>query len=102
MLHPRAFGLYLTSRAIDNQAKLQNRFQAAFTKMTVLGHNVNDLIDCSEVIPEPPSFTGKATFPAGFTIADVEQAVRPSSICIFHLLTTVLPVRRNSFPYPCY
>ena len=60
---------------LDNQAKLQNRFQAAFTKMTVLGHNVNDLIDCSEVIPQPPSFTGKATFPAGFSIGDGEQAV---------------------------
>ncbi|CAL1699300.1 unnamed protein product [Somion occarium] len=59
---------------VNNQAKLQNRFQAVFTKMTVLGHNPDDLIDCSEVIPEPPAFTGSATFPAGFTNDDVEQA----------------------------
>ena len=29
-----------------------------------------------EVIPAPKAFTGRAFFPAGKTIADVEQAVR--------------------------
>lgn len=45
--------------------------------MTVLGHNVNDLIDCSELVPEPPVLTKAATFPAGLSHADVEQAVCP-------------------------
>ena len=59
----------------DNQNRMNILFPAAFAKMTVLGHNTNDLIDCSEVIPTAPAFTGSATFPAGFTINDVEQAV---------------------------
>nr|BAE79812.1 manganese peroxidase 1 precursor [Spongipellis sp. FERM P-18171] len=59
---------------VNNQRKLTNRFQAVFTKMTVLGNDVNSLIDCSELIPEPPAFTGSATFPAGFSVNDVEQA----------------------------
>nr|AQT03613.1 manganese peroxidase 2 [Irpex lacteus] len=60
---------------VNNQAKLQSAFKAAFKKLSVLGHNINNLIDCSEVIPEPPNVKVKpATFPAGITHADVEQA----------------------------
>lgn len=59
----------------DNQRKLTNRFQAVMLKLSLLGHNQDDLTDCSDVIPVPPTFTGQATFPAGFTIDDVEQAV---------------------------
>ncbi|KAK7692872.1 Manganese peroxidase 3 [Cerrena zonata] len=59
---------------VNNQQKIQNAFAAAFTKMTVLGHNVNDLIDCSELVPEPPVFTKAATLPAGLTHNDIEQA----------------------------
>lgn len=65
---------------VNNQAKLQSAFKAAFKKLSVLGHNINNLIDCSEVIPEPPNVKVKpATFPAGITHADVEQAVRALS-----------------------
>lgn len=65
---------------MNNQAKLQSAFKAAFKKLSVLGHNINNLIDCSEVIPEPPNVKVKpATFPAGITHADVEQAVRAAS-----------------------
>ena len=66
----------------DNQAKAQGRFTDAFAVLTVLGSNQDDLIDCSEVIPQPPSFTGQATFPAGLSMDDVEQAVRatPSNL----------------------
>lgn len=63
---------------IDNQAKLQNRFQAVMLKLSTLGHNTDDMVDCSDVIPIPPPFTGQATFPAGLSHADVEQAVRNS------------------------
>lgn len=47
-------------------------------KLSILGHNIDDMVDCSDVIPIPPTFTGKATFPAGLSHNDVEQAVRPS------------------------
>ncbi|KAJ3480139.1 hypothetical protein NLI96_g8564 [Meripilus lineatus] len=59
---------------VNNQNKLQNRFQAVMLKLSLLGHNQDDMVDCSEVIPVPPPFTGKATFPAGLSHSDVEQA----------------------------
>ena len=35
---------------IDNQEKLQTKFKQAFRKMTVLGHDESELIDCSDVV----------------------------------------------------
>ena len=62
---------------VNNQAKLQSAFKAAFKKLAVLGHNINNMVDCSEVIPQPPNVKIKpATFPAGLSNKDVEQAVR--------------------------
>ena len=58
----------------DNQQKLQTAFRAAMAKLAILGHDRADMIDCSEVIPVPKAFTKAATFPAGITINDVEQA----------------------------
>ncbi|EIN09512.1 manganese peroxidase 1 precursor [Punctularia strigosozonata HHB-11173 SS5] len=59
---------------VNNQAKMQAAFKAAMLKLSVLGHNIEDMVDCSELIPEPPTLTKAATFPAGFSHADVEQA----------------------------
>ncbi|KAH9848375.1 manganese peroxidase 2 [Lenzites betulinus] len=59
---------------VNNQAKLQSAFKAAFAKMTVLGSNVDDLVDCSEVVPTPPAPASTAHFPAGLSNADIEQA----------------------------
>ncbi|EIW55249.1 manganese peroxidase isozyme MP2 [Trametes versicolor FP-101664 SS1] len=59
---------------VDNQAKLQSAFKAAFKKMTILGSDINDLVDCSEVVPTPPAPASPAHFPAGLGIDDVEQA----------------------------
>lgn len=61
--------------APDNQAKLQSAFKAAMRKMAVLGHNIDNMVDCSDVIPVPKPWTKSATFPAGLTNADIEQAV---------------------------
>ncbi|KAJ3556345.1 hypothetical protein NM688_g2079 [Phlebia brevispora] len=57
-----------------DQAKLQNRFQFIFGAMGQLGHDPDDLIDCSEVLPNPPPLTTTPHFPAGKTNKDVEQA----------------------------
>ena len=43
-------------------------------KLAVLGQNVDDLVDCSDVIPIPKPLNEAATFPAGLTHNDVEQA----------------------------
>ncbi|KAI0705199.1 melanin-decolorizing enzyme [Cytidiella melzeri] len=60
---------------VNNQVKLQTAFKAAFKKLAVLGHNIDDMVDCSEVIPTPPNVKIKpATFPAGLSNADIEQA----------------------------
>lgn len=59
----------------DNQSKLQSAFKAAMLKLSVLGHDINDMVDCSELIPVPKPNTKVATFPAGLTLNDVEQAV---------------------------
>ena len=36
---------------IDNQALATSSFKAAMTKLQLLGQNVSELIDCSEVRP---------------------------------------------------
>jgi hypothetical protein len=59
---------------VNNQAHMASSFQSAFAKMQVLGQDVSNMVDCSEVIPVPPSFNGQAMFPAGLSSADVEQA----------------------------
>lgn len=59
-----------------DQDKLQNRFQFIFEAMGQLGHDPNDLVDCSDVLPVPPALKTTAHFPAGKTNKDVEQAVR--------------------------
>ncbi|KAJ3549006.1 hypothetical protein NM688_g5228 [Phlebia brevispora] len=57
-----------------DQAKLQNRFQFIFEAMGQLGTDPTTLTDCSDVLPTPPALTTTPHFPAGITIADVEQA----------------------------
>ena len=38
---------------INNQEKLMSDFQNAMAKMAILCHNADDLVDCSEVLPDP-------------------------------------------------
>ena len=59
---------------IDNQEKIHDRFIDAFAVITVLGSDQSKLTDCSEVIPQIKPFNGRATFPAGLSNKDVEQA----------------------------
>ena len=59
---------------VNQQAHMTSTFTAAMAKLNVLGQDVSTLIDCSDVIPQPPPFTAQATFPAGLSNADVEQA----------------------------
>ncbi|KAI0318324.1 manganese peroxidase 1 [Amylostereum chailletii] len=60
---------------VNQQDKMMNDFKAAMAKMTILGHDRSTLIDCSDVIPDPPALTTpSASFPAGLSAADVEQS----------------------------
>ncbi|VDB94209.1 unnamed protein product [Peniophora sp. CBMAI 1063] len=58
----------------NQQTHMTSTFAAAMAKLVVLGQNVNSLVDCSDVIPTPPPFTAQATFPAGLSNKDIEQA----------------------------
>ena len=60
---------------VNNQPKLQNRFQEVFKKLSLIGQDESLLIDCGEVIPVPPAPASVAHFPAGLTVGDVDQAV---------------------------
>ncbi|KAJ7764418.1 manganese peroxidase 1 precursor [Mycena metata] len=62
---------------VNNQALMASSFQAAFAKMQVTGQDVSKMVDCSDVIPEPPALSAAAAaafFPPGITQNDVEQA----------------------------
>ncbi|KAI0311708.1 manganese peroxidase 1 precursor [Amylostereum chailletii] len=59
---------------VNQQAHMTSSFKAAMAKLAVLGHNARDLVDCSDVIPEPRALHTSATFPAGLSNADIEQA----------------------------
>ncbi|EJD44441.1 generic peroxidase [Auricularia subglabra TFB-10046 SS5] len=70
--------------ALD-QSKMASNFQAAFSKLSLLGHNKNDLLDCSELIATAPPATQKqAHFPQGKTHNDIEQG------CATQLFPTTL------------
>ena len=60
---------------VDNQELMMSNFKSAMAKLAIVGHNARDLVDCSEVVPIPKAPLGKpATFPAGTSRADVQQA----------------------------
>ncbi|KAH9932142.1 uncharacterized protein BXZ73DRAFT_101513 [Epithele typhae] len=59
---------------VNNQAKLQSAFKAAFLKMSLIGHNERDLINCSEAIQLPPAAKSTEHLDAGLTHANVQQA----------------------------
>jgi hypothetical protein len=54
---------------------MSDSFTAAMEKLAVLGQKTRDLIDCSEVIPFPKPFTGRAHLPAGTTLKDIQASV---------------------------
>jgi len=76
---------------VNNQAEMQSQFAAAFFKMSLLGQNTNNLVDCSSVIPVPPSFTGTAAFPPTLNNSDIEQACATSAF-------PTLPTQPGSSP----
>ncbi|THU84144.1 manganese dependent peroxidase 1 [Dendrothele bispora CBS 962.96] len=59
---------------VNNQANMQSEFKAAMLKLSLLGQNQRNLVDCSEVIPVPRAVTDKPHLPAGSSLRDVERA----------------------------
>ena len=56
---------------------MHTAFAQAFNKLSIIGHNPVNLIDCSDVIPGSPPLPADAGphLPAGQTHNDIEQAV---------------------------
>nr|ADW41627.1 manganese peroxidase 1 [Agrocybe praecox] len=59
---------------VNNQELMIAEFRAAMSKLQVLGQDKSRLIDCSDVVPVPKSFTGNIKFPATFSRKDVQIA----------------------------
>ncbi|TFY83700.1 hypothetical protein EWM64_g314 [Hericium alpestre] len=59
---------------VNEQSNMQTAFKSAMAKLAVVGHNPDDMIDCSDVIPATKPVTGTAHLPAGLSSNDVEQA----------------------------
>jgi len=57
---------------INNQQLMMSEFKAAMSKLQVLGQS--NLIDCSDVVPVPKTFTSAIKFPATFSKKDVQIA----------------------------
>ena len=52
-----------------------NSFKAAMSKLTILGHDSNDLINCAEAVPLPkPPVSENVSFPATTGPQDIQQA----------------------------
>ncbi|PBK64670.1 manganese peroxidase 1 [Armillaria solidipes] len=59
----------------NDQAKMQTEFKSAMLKLSTLGQDLTQMVDCSEVIPEPlAASVHGAHLPAGLNMNDIEQA----------------------------
>ncbi|KAH9477133.1 Versatile peroxidase VPS1 [Psilocybe cubensis] len=81
---------------INNQQLMISQFKAAMAKLQLLGQNTAHLIDCSDVVPIPRSFTQAIKYPASFSQADVQiacpQLPFPSLATVAGPAPTVAPV----------
>lgn len=58
-----------------DRASMVTKFESVMQRMAVIGFSPSDLIDCSEVIPTPPSSDIQvAHLPAGMTMDDIDQS----------------------------
>ncbi len=62
---------------VADHTKLQNDFKAAMLKLSLLGANQAEMVDCSDVIPNPPPLPANAGphLPPDTTMNDIEIAV---------------------------
>ncbi|THH17334.1 hypothetical protein EW146_g3451 [Bondarzewia mesenterica] len=59
---------------VKNQSKMQSSFKAAMLKLSLLGQNEDNLVDCSEVIQSAAAVNNSPHFPNGTTKADIENS----------------------------
>ncbi|EJF61830.1 manganese peroxidase [Dichomitus squalens] len=82
---------------VDKQDFMASSFKAAMAKLAVLGHNTNDLVDCSAVVPQPkPAVVPSAAFPATKSAADLELSCNSER---FPTLTTDPGTQETLIPH---
>ncbi|KAJ3010729.1 hypothetical protein NUW54_g2390 [Trametes sanguinea] len=57
---------------VGNQTKAQQMFQFVFHDLSILGQDINQLVDCTEVVPIPAPPVGEVHFPAGVWLYGLE------------------------------
>ncbi|KAG6886285.1 hypothetical protein C0993_006695 [Termitomyces sp. T159_Od127] len=67
-----------TDKNLDPWGKMQTEFADAMLKMSLLGQNKENMVDCSEVLPVPPKLKADPHLPAGEDMNDIEQACATS------------------------
>ncbi|KAF9470990.1 heme peroxidase, partial [Pholiota conissans] len=79
---------------INDQNRMMTQFKDAMAKLQTLGQD--NLVDCSDVVPVPATFTGPITYPASFSESDVQIACTdqafPSLATVDGPAPTVAPV----------
>ncbi len=64
------------TNSTDDLPRMQSEFKSAMIKLSTLGQDLTQMVDCSEVIPEPlAASVHGAHLPAGLNMNDIEQAV---------------------------
>ncbi|EJD07919.1 manganese peroxidase [Fomitiporia mediterranea MF3/22] len=59
---------------ITDEDAMRNAFGAGLTKLSLTGQDVSQLVDCSELIPQPAAHVPDPFFPGTATITDVDAA----------------------------
>ncbi|KAK0231748.1 manganese peroxidase 1 precursor [Armillaria nabsnona] len=60
---------------VHDLPRMQSEFKSAMIKLSTLGQDLTQMVDCSEVIPEPlAASVHGAHLPAGLNMNDIEQA----------------------------
>ncbi|TFK65318.1 heme peroxidase [Pluteus cervinus] len=57
-----------------NQPLMASQFAPAVFKLSLLGQNINDLTDCSDLIPQPPALKDVPEFPPGQFLSDIQDS----------------------------
>ena len=81
-----------------NQDSMMSGFKAAMRKLSLLGQDTKNLIDCTDVIPVPKPLHTTAHFPAGSSYKDIQRSVwtqisplRKISLMVCTVLLKLIP-----------
>ncbi|KAH8112289.1 manganese peroxidase 1 precursor [Phellopilus nigrolimitatus] len=80
---------------VNNEDNMRSAFAAAMLKLSIVDHSLDNLVDCSEVIPDVKPNTAAPYFPGTLTINDIEQACSSTpfpTLASNPAITSVAPV----------